>query len=59
GRDAWVDTSSRKMRREYSEWFSRVAANASRLFLKYKVDSVSISTDGDYVKNLMALFQKR
>ena len=59
GRDAWVDTSSRKMRREYSEWFSRVTANASRLFLKYKVDSVSISTDGDYVKNLMALFQKR
>lgn len=59
GRDAWVDTSSRKMRRDYSEWFSRVTANASRLFLKYKVDSVSISTDGDYVKNLMALFQKR
>ena len=59
GRDAWVNTSSKKMRREYSEWFSRVTANASRLFLKYKVDSVSISTDGDYVKNLMALFQKR
>lgn len=59
GRDAWVNTSSRKMRREYSEWFSRATANASRLFLKYKVDSVSISTDGDYVKNLMALFQKR
>ena len=47
------------MRREYSEWFSKVTANASRLFLKYKVDSVSISTDEDYVKNLMALFQKR
>ena len=59
GRDAWVDTSSRKMRRTYSDWFSRVADNASRLFLKYKVDSVSISTDEDYVKNLMALFQKR
>lgn len=59
GQDAWVNTSSRKMRREYSEWFSKVTANASRLFLKYKVDSVSISTDEDYVKNLMALFQKR
>lgn len=59
GRDSWVNTSSRKMRREYSEWFSKVTANASRLFLKYKVDSVSISTDEDYVKNLMALFQKR
>ena len=59
GRDSWVNTSSRKMRREYSEWFSKVTANASRLFLRYKVDSVSISTDEDYVKNLMALFQKR
>ena len=59
GQDAWVNTSSRKMRREYSEWFSKVTANASRLFLRYKVDSVSISTDEDYVKNLMALFQKR
>ncbi|MGN0189801.1 MAG: DUF58 domain-containing protein [Candidatus Cryptobacteroides sp.] len=59
GRGAWVNTSSRKMRQTYSEWFSEVSRQASRLFLKYKVDSVSISTDEDYVKNLMALFQKR
>ena len=43
GQDAWVNTSSRKMRQTYSEWFSKVTDNASKLFLRYKVDSVSIS----------------
>ena len=59
GQDAWVNTSSRKMRQTYSEWFSKVTDNASKLFLRYKVDSVSISTDEDYVKNLISLFRRR
>lgn len=55
----WVNTSSRKMRSLYEKWFSDLSAASSRLFLKYKVDNVSISTDSDYVKGLMAFFQKR
>ena len=59
GRCAWVNTSSKKMRRAYSEWFAAVAGTASRLFMKYSIDNVSISTDEDYVKSLMAFFQRR
>ncbi len=55
----WVNTSSRKMRSLYEKWFADLSAASSRLFLKYKVDNVSISTDSDYVKGLMAFFQKR
>ncbi len=56
---AWIDTSSKKMRSAYEKWFADLSAASSRLFLKYKVDNVSISTDSDYVKGLMAFFQKR
>ena len=55
----WVNTSDRKMRAMYSQWFAGLSAASSRLFLKYKVDNVSISTDSDYVKGLMAFFQRR
>lgn len=59
GRAAWVDTSSKKMRQAYSKWFSTFREASSRMFMKYKVDSVEIAIDQDYVRNLMAFFQKR
>ena len=59
GRAAWVDTSSKKMRQAYSKWFSTFREASSSMFMKYKVDSVEIATDQDYVRNLMAFFQKR
>jgi hypothetical protein len=59
GRDAWVDTSSRKMRLAYEEWFRNLEQTSSRLFMKYNVDKVSIALDEDYVKGLMTLFKNR
>ena len=56
---AWVNTSDGKVRTEYEKWFAGMTDSASKLFLKYKVDSVDISTDSDYVKGLMAFFQRR
>ena len=58
-KDAWIDTSSKKVRQAYMKWFSDMSESASRLFLKYKVDNVSIATDEDYVKGLMTFFHKR
>ena len=58
GVSAWVNT-SRKMRRKYAGWFDTVSQSAVRLFNKYSIDNVSISTDEDYVKGLMAFFQER
>ena len=59
GEDAWVDTSSRKMRLAYEEWFRNVEQTASRMFMKYNVDRVSIALDEDYVRGLMNLFKNR
>lgn len=58
-KDAWIDTSSKRVRQAYMRWFSDMSESASRLFLKYKVDNVSIATDEDYVKGLMTFFHKR
>ncbi len=59
GRDAWVDTGSRKMRAAYGRWFADLSAREAGLFNKYRVDHVDIATDGDYVKGLMTLFANR
>ncbi len=59
GRAAWVNTSDRKMRLAYEEWFRNVEQTSSRLFMKYNVDKVSIALNDDYVKGLMALFKNR
>ena len=59
GRCAWVNTSSRRMRRAYSDWFAGMEENTSRMLMKYSIDNVSISTDDDYVRSLMTFFQRR
>ena len=59
GRTAWIDTSDRKMRLAYEEWFRNMEQTSSKLFLKYNVDKVSIAVDDDYVKGLMTLFKNR
>ena len=59
GECAWIDTSSRKMRTAYEEWFRNVEQTSSRLFMKYNVDKVAISLGEDYVKGLMTLFKNR
>ena len=59
GQAAWVNTSDKKMRAAYHEWFRNVEQISSRLFMKYNVDKVSIALNDDYVKGLMTLFKNR
>ena len=59
GRSMWVNTASAATRRAYSQWFSTLASAEKQLFNRYKVDNVEIATDSDYVKGLMALFNRR
>ena len=59
GAAAWVDTDSRRVRAAYERWFADQTARQKALFNKYKVDHVDISTDDDYVRGLMALFNRR
>ncbi len=59
GRSAWIDTSLRKTRTAYGQWYSDASAQSARLFNKYRIDNVSIATDQDYVKGLKAFFDGR
>ena len=59
GAEKWVDTSSRKVRQVYQHWWKKQQESMQTSFNRSKVDSVSVRTDEDYVKALMALFKKR
>ncbi|MCF0174035.1 MAG: DUF58 domain-containing protein [Bacteroidales bacterium] len=57
GQTRFVNTASRKVRDDYAYWFTTVEAKAKRLFNRYKIDSVGISTTDDYVVKLKELFR--
>ena len=59
GQAAWIDTSSRKLRSSYARWMLDSEQKRQQLLGRCKVDSVSIATDEDYVKGLLALFNHR
>lgn len=59
GSEHWIDTSSRKVRQTYKDWWQKQQDSMQTSFNRSKVDSVSVRTDEDYVKALLALFKKR
>jgi uncharacterized protein (DUF58 family) len=59
GHERWVDSSSSKVRETYKQWWEKRQQLMGDAFKKCRVDSVSIRTEDDYVKSLLALFQKR
>ncbi len=59
GRTAWINTDSRAVRGAYSRWYWKLDAEEQRMFNKYGIDNVDISTGSDYVKGLKELFAKR
>ncbi len=59
GYERWIDSSSSSVRKIYNEWWSRRQEEMSQSFKKCRVDSVSVRTEDDYVKSLLALFHKR
>ena len=59
GKEQWIDISSSLVRAAYKEWWEKRQAKMSDTFKKCRVDSVSVRTEDDYVKALIALFDKR
>ncbi|WP_288737622.1 DUF58 domain-containing protein [uncultured Parabacteroides sp.] len=59
GAERWIDSSSARVREAYKEWWNRRQTIMTDSFKKCRVDSVSIRTEDDYVKALIALFDKR
>lgn len=56
GENAWINTDSPRVRREYCEWHEGICEKEDKLFKKYQVEYVDISTDEDYIKKLKSLF---
>lgn len=59
GKEQWVDTSSKSVREHFDDWNKKVLLYTQQCLRKYHIDSVSISTNEDFVKGLIALFNKR
>ena len=59
GEEQWIDTSSRKVRATYRNWWINQQTYMLNALKQSGVDSISVSTDDDYVKSLLMLFQKR
>lgn len=59
GREQWIDTSSKAVRRAHHDWWVERQTELHETFTKSNVDNVSVRTDQDYVKALMNLFAKR
>lgn len=58
GAEQWVDTSSKRVRNDYSRWWYERQQNMSDTLKRCRVGSVSVATDEDFVSALKGLFQK-
>ena len=59
GRKVWIDTSSRAVRDHYARAWQRRSAEIDNLLRHHRIDTATVSTDGDYVAELIKLFRQR
>lgn len=59
GAEKWIDTSSVKVKKAYSDWWLRSNEITDGILARCGVDNVMIRTGEDYVKPLINLFKRR
>ena len=59
GRKVWVDTSSRAVREHYAEKWRQRSAQIESTLKHNRIDTAMVSTEGDYVSELIKLFKQR
>jgi len=59
GATRWIDSSSKKVRQQYSDWFQNHMEYFKNTFIKTGADSVTISTNESYVNKLLQFFKRR
>ena len=59
GGRVWLDTSSRSVREHYARSWEERNEAVNELLRRNRIDTAMISTDGDYVAELIKLFKKR
>jgi len=55
----WLDTSSRRVRKQYADWYLDRSQAFEEAFRKAGADQVTIYTDESYVNQLLQFFKKR
>lgn len=58
-RKVWLDTSSRRVREHYAEQWRERERQTMEMLRRGRIDTATISTDGDYVVELIKLFKQR
>ena len=58
-RKVWLDTSSRSVREHYAQRWAERDEAIRELLRRNRIDTATISTDGDYVVELIKLFKQR
>lgn len=58
-RKVWTDTSSRAVREHYAASWQRRTEEIDRMLKHHRVDTATVSTDADYVVELIKLFKQR
>ena len=59
GFEQYIDTSSKRLRRDYQRYWTSRQAQLEETFNKSNVDHVSIATNEDFVKSSLLLFKQR
>ena len=59
GRKVWVDTSSPRVREYYADRYGEQSRAVGEILRHNRVDTATVSTDGDYVAELIKLFKQR
>ena len=59
GRSEWVDTSSRAVRRYWSENYERRTEDMRTMLRQRRIDVAEVATDEDYVRALLKMFKQR
>lgn len=59
GRQRWIDTSRASVREAYARAYQQREADLRQVFARSGIDSVTVRTDQDYVRQLLMLFKKR
>ena len=59
GGKVWLDTSSRSVREHYVQSWAERSEAIEELLRRNRIDTAMISTEGDYVVELIKLFKKR
>jgi len=59
GRKVWVDTSSARVREHYAATWRERSGGIVDTLRRNRIDTAEVSTDGDYVTELIKLFRQR